>query len=148
MGLRGCSRLDRKARRERVQVGIGVDLGAINVEFFAPDQLLLLALLYNGVEEAAKDVDPIAFTNTCEAGMIGQGLSKVVPQVPPDAQTISRMPHQLPFRAYPFKEHHQLQFEEHHRINGGAATTCIGLLHKLAHKGEVERSLHVTVEMI
>jgi hypothetical protein len=27
------------------------------------------------------------------------------------------MPHQLPFRAYPFKKHDELQFEEHDRIN-------------------------------
>jgi hypothetical protein len=31
MNLHGCSRLHRKARRQRVQVGIGVDLGTINV---------------------------------------------------------------------------------------------------------------------
>ena len=35
--------------------------------------------------------------------MIGQRLSKVVPQVPPDAQTISSMPHQLAFGTQAFK---------------------------------------------
>jgi len=30
-----------------------------------------LALLHNGLEKAAKDFDPITFTNTREAGMIG-----------------------------------------------------------------------------
>src|SRR5215469_14098258 len=37
-------------------------------------------------------------------------------QVPADAEPISRMPHQEPFRAYSLKKHDELQFEEHHGI--------------------------------
>ena len=79
MGLDSCSCLHRKARGERIQVGVGVDLRAINVQLSTPDQLLLLALLNDGVEEAAKDVDPIAFTDTGETRMIGQGFPQVIP---------------------------------------------------------------------
>ena len=39
----------------------------VNVEFFSPDQSRLLTLLDNLFEEAAKDLDPIAGANTCEA---------------------------------------------------------------------------------
>jgi hypothetical protein len=39
-------------RSQRIQVGIGVDLRIINIEFLAPDQLLLLALFHNRIIEA------------------------------------------------------------------------------------------------
>src|SRR5205085_9850167 len=39
MALHRLSCLDGKARRQRIQVGIGVDLRTINGEFFAPDQV-------------------------------------------------------------------------------------------------------------
>ncbi len=70
MSLHGCSRLDRKARSERIQVGVSVDLRAINVQLSTPDQLLLLALLNDGVEEALEHLHAIAFSDTCQAGMI------------------------------------------------------------------------------
>jgi hypothetical protein len=71
MGLESCSCLDCKARRERIQVGIRVDLRAINVQLSTPEQLLLLTLLNDRVEEAAKHINPIALTDTGQTRMIG-----------------------------------------------------------------------------
>ncbi len=79
MGLDSLSRLHRKARDERIHVGVGIDLCAIKVQLATPDQLLRLSLLNDGIEEAAKDVDPIAFTDTGETRMIGQGFPQVIP---------------------------------------------------------------------
>jgi hypothetical protein len=44
--------------------------------------------------------------------MIGQGFPQVIPEEPANAESICRMPHQLAFRVYSFKEHDQLQFEK------------------------------------
>src|SRR2546430_3168599 len=46
------------------------------------------------------------------------------------------------------EEHHELQLEKHDGVNGGTTTTCIGFLHELTHKREVEGAFQVTVEMI
>ena len=46
------------------------------------------------------------------------------------------------------KKHDQLEFEEHNGINRGSTITCIGFLHELTHKREVEGAFQVTVEMI
>src|SRR5205823_3252172 len=69
-------------------------------------------------------------------------------KVPPHAESISRMPHQETFRANIFKEHHELQLEKHDGVNGGTATSCIGLLNKLAHKGEIECAFQMTIKVI
>src|SRR5207248_547715 len=61
-----------KRGESRIQVGIGVDLRTINVEFFAPDQFLLLALLHNGVKETAKDLHAVAIADLGQTRMIGK----------------------------------------------------------------------------
>src|SRR5260370_28630345 len=148
MGLDSCSCLHCKARSQRIEVGIGVDLGAIDIEFLAPDQLLLLALFYDCVEEAAEHLYSIALTDAGQARMIGQGLTHIIAQIPQNAEPVCRMAHQLAFRAYPLKKHDELQFEEHHRLNGRTTTVCIGLMHQLAHTREIKRSLQMAIEVI
>ena len=69
-------------------------------------------------------------------------------QVPSDTEPISRMAHQLAFGAKALEEHDQLQFEEDDRINRGPPSSCIGLLHELAHKREIKRSFQMAVEVI
>src|SRR5258708_13965468 len=141
-------RLDRKARLERVLSGIGCYLSPIEVQLFPPHQSCLLALLHNLVKEAAKDLHPVASANTRETRMVGKRLAEVIAKVPHHAQPISSMAHQQAFRANTLEEHDALQFEKDHRINGRAACACIGLLHKLAHKREIEGSLQVSIEVI
>src|SRR6266567_326838 len=140
--------LDKKAWFERVLGGIGLHLRPVDVEFLPPDQPWRLSLLHNWLKEAAKDVNPIALTDTRQTGMVGKRLAEVIAKVPHHAQSIRRMAHQEPLRAYPFKKHHQLQFEEHDRVDGGATATSIGLLHEFPHNREVKCPLKVTVEMI
>src|SRR5258708_933046 len=82
MSLNSCSRLDGKTRSKRIQGGIGVDLRAINREFFAPHQLLLLALFHNRVKEAAEDVETVPGADFTEAGMIRQRLPQIIAYIP------------------------------------------------------------------
>ncbi len=58
------------------------------------------------------------------------------------------MPHQLLLGADALEKHHQLQIEEHDGVNRGATTACIGLMHELAHNGEVKCSLQVAIEVV
>ena len=46
--------------------------------------------------------------------------------IPTHAEAICCMLHEQALGADIFKEHHQLQFEEDHRINRGSTTTCVG----------------------
>ena len=55
--------------------------------------------------------------------------------------------HQLPFRADAVKEHHELQLEEHDRINGGASSMCVGVLSQCTHEREVGHALEASIEM-
>src|ERR1700730_8080927 len=100
-------RLDRKTRRERVQRGVRLHFGGIDVKFFSPHQPGGLTLLHNLLKEAAKDLHPVALTETRETGMVGQRLAQVIAQVPQNAEPISRMAHQLSFRANTLEEHDQ-----------------------------------------
>src|SRR6266700_5711646 len=137
-----------KPRRERISGSIGPHLGGIDVDFFAPDQARLLALLDNGFKEATEDLNHIARAYLRQAGMIRQWFSQVIAEVPQDAESISRMPHEQSFGADILKEHHELQFEKHDGINRRAADHSIGLLHQFAHEREVERFFYVPIEMI
>ena len=141
MRLDGCSCLHRKARRQRIQVGIGVDLRTINVEFFAPDELLLLALLHNGLEEAAKDLNPIAVANFGQTRMVRKRFVQIIPQVPSDAEPIGRMPYQLTFGATALEEHNELQFEEDDRINRWPAAVLRHRTDQVADKRQIELGL-------
>ncbi len=47
------------------------------------------------------------------------------------------MTHQEPLRADALEKHDELQLEEDDGIDRRATTTCIGLLHEFAYKGEV-----------
>ncbi len=70
------------------------------------------------------------------------------PHIPPHAEAISRMTHQQTFGTNIFKEHDELQLEEHDGVNRGTASACIGLLHKLPDKREVECPVEMPIEVI
>jgi hypothetical protein len=53
-GFTRLAGLDGKARRERIEGGIGLDLGRVEGAFFAPDQPRLLTLLDNRLERSAE----------------------------------------------------------------------------------------------
>jgi hypothetical protein len=104
--------------------------------------------LDDGLEEASKDVQAIALADFAETRMIGQRLIQIVPEIPSDAQSICHLAHEQALRPYIFKEHHQLQFEEHYRINRWSSSTCVALANQFVHKREIQDSLQMAVKMI
>ena len=95
-----------KARDERIHRGIGIDLGGIDVEFFAPDEVGLLALLDNCVKKAAEHIQSIPRSNAAQARMIRQWFVEIIAEIPADAEPVSRLAYQLAFRADVLEEHH------------------------------------------
>src|SRR5687768_10382856 len=110
-------RLDREARRDRLEGGVGIDLGGVEVQLLPPDETRLAALLDDRLEEAAEDRQAVALPDPGQARVVRQLLVQVIPQVPPDAQPIGSYPDQLPLGADPFEEHHELELEEDPRID-------------------------------
>src|SRR5215212_9666763 len=80
--------------------------------------------------------------------MIGQGLGEIIAEIPAHAKPVGRHAQQLALRAEVFKEHDQLQLEKDDRVNRGAAPGGIERAHKLADKGEIQRPVELTIEMI
>jgi hypothetical protein len=63
-------RLDREAWVVRIEGGVGVDLGGVEVQLLAPDQPGLAALLDNRLEEAAEDGQAVALPDLCQARVV------------------------------------------------------------------------------
>ncbi len=143
----GLARFDGKAGHEGIQVGVGVDLGGIDVKLFAPNQLRLAALLHNHLKEAPKHVEAVAGTDAGQAGVIGQGFVEIVPDVPAHTQTIHGVAHQEPFGANILKKHDQLEAKKYLRVYRWSPAWCIGVLDQVTDKGEVERALKVPIEV-
>ena len=59
-----------EAGQHLVAISVGLHLGRIEGELFAPDQVSLLKLLYDVVEAAAEDGDVIPFADIRQAGMV------------------------------------------------------------------------------
>ena len=122
----GEVRLDGEAGAERIQGGVGLDLGRVKVQLLAPDQPGRDALLDDRLEEAAEDVQPIALPDAAQTGVVGQRLGQVVAEIPAQAQPVGDDPHELPLGAQPLEEQHQLQLEEDDRVDGGRPVVGIG----------------------
>ena len=71
-----------EARDQRVEVGVGLDLGRVDVELPAPDQARLLAQIDDLLEEALEDVDAKPLPDAGQAGVVGQVLVEGVAEVP------------------------------------------------------------------
>ena len=108
MGLERLARLDSKAGREGIEIGVGVHLRRIDVEFLAPDELGLKTLFDDGFKEAAKHGQAIAGADAGQAGVVRQGLIEVVAQKPSHAELVCHQPHQEPLRADALEKHDQL----------------------------------------
>ncbi len=99
-----CDGVEVEAREQRVFGSIGLDLRGIQVELFTPDKRCLLALLHDGIEEAAEDRHAIAVTNARQARMVGERLTEVVAEIPAQTESVSRHPHELALRAQTLKK--------------------------------------------
>src|SRR5215471_14433328 len=101
-------RLDIKARFERLLSRISCHLSTIEVQLFPPYESCLLALFHDRLEETTENVDSVAFTDTRQARMVGKRFVQIVSNIPPHAEPISRMAHELPFGPDTLEEHDQL----------------------------------------
>src|SRR5271167_1707605 len=91
--------------------------GGSQAQRTTPHQSRRLTLFHNRLKEATKDLHPIARANAGQARMVGKWLVQVIAKVPPHAEPISRMAHQLPFGTNALEEHDQLQLEKDDWIN-------------------------------
>src|SRR3954466_5463942 len=96
--------LHSEAGRDRLQGGIRLYLGGVEVELFTPYKAGFYALLHDLLEEAAEGPKPVAIPDPGEARVVGQGLVEVVPQVPADAKSVSHDLHQLPLASQSLEE--------------------------------------------
>jgi len=123
-----------EARRERVEVGVGPDPGAIEEEFLAPDQPGFLAELHDPLEEALKDVDAEPRSNPGQTGMIGQWLIQGVPDIPAMGKVQARCLDELALGAEPFEKEDELQLEKDDWVDTRAAAFGVQVAHPVAHE--------------
>ena len=140
-------RLDGKPWVQRVDRRIGVDVGRVDRQFFPTHQSGRDALVNHRLEEPSEDGYAVALPDPRQAGMIGKHLAQVVPEIPPQTQPVGHDPHQLPLRAQSFEEEDQLELEEDHRVDGGAADPGIPVSNQITHKAKIERALQQAVEV-
>jgi hypothetical protein len=137
-----------EAREHLVAIGVGFDLGRIEVEFFPPDEAGLLTLLDDAVEAAAKDDNAVAITDLAQTGVVGQLFMQVIPQELAQAEAIGGNLHQLPLGPNAREKQRELELEKHDRIDGGPPDRGVAGLDQLTRKGEVERRLNVAIEVV
>src|SRR2546421_5445100 len=148
MLLDGLSRLNRKTRRERIQIGVRVHLSRIKVQLLAPHQFGLLTLFDDGLKEAPKHREAIAQADLTQARMIRQRLVQIISHVPPHAQPIGHLTQEPALRADVFKKHHQLELEKDQWINGWSPSWSVILAHEIVDEREIQSLLQVPGKMI
>src|SRR5918995_556019 len=140
--------LHREAGRDRLQGGIRLYLGGVEVELFAPHKAGFYALLHDLLEEAAEGSKPVTIPDPGEARVVGQGLVEIVAQIPADAKAVGHNGHQLPFASQSFKEKNKLELEKYYRIDAGATCGGVALFNQIPHKREIEGLFQIAVEVV
>src|SRR5215207_6827027 len=123
-----------EARRDRLQRGIRLDLGGVEVELFAPHKAGFYALLHDLLEEAAEASKTVAIPDPGKAGVVGQGLVEVVSQVPADAKAVGDDGHQLTLASQSLEEKDKLELEKHYRIDARTAGESVTIPEQIPHK--------------
>ena len=113
-----------------------------------PQMRPLPALLNDAVEEATEDIDTVAVADLAESRVVRKWLVEVIAQKPSEAESIGCDLHELALGAQPFEEHDELKAEEDDRVDGRASARRVAGLNKLTYKGEVDRPLNMTIEMV
>src|SRR3954468_12131175 len=93
-----------------------------------PDQPDRLAQVHNLLEEALIDVNAEALPDVGQTGVVGERFVQGVAEVPAMGEIEACGLDELPFRANPLEEHHQLQLEEDDPVDRGPAPFGIQLL--------------------
>ena len=119
-----------------VDTGIGLYFCEIEIEFLSLYQASLNTALNNFLEKQVENTQPKTFSDLTQGTMIGNGLIQVISQVPAECQVEINHFHQLPLRTATFKEGDQLQFEEHHQVNGCSANRGIQTSNQVSNKFE------------
>src|SRR5262245_29440227 len=122
-------RLEVEAGDERVEVGIGLDLGAVEIEIPAPDEPRLLTEIDDLLEEALEDVDAEALPDAGQAGVIREVLVQGITKVPAMRQVEAGRRDELALGANALEEHDQLQLEEDDWVDARTAPLGVEFLH-------------------
>src|SRR6266702_5771370 len=127
---------------------IGLHFGRIEIQILAPDQLGLAALFDNRFKKAPKDGQAKPLADASETGMVGQRLIQIIPDVPSHTQPICDLAHEQALGADIFKEHDQLQLEEHDWVNRRSSGSSIALANQIVDKREVQNFEQMAVKMV
>lgn len=139
--------LDREAWRQGGASGIGLDFRRVQVQFLAPDRACRAATLDDDVEEAAEDPQAVAFADLRQAGVVGQRLIQIIPQIPAQAEPVGGHCQQLTLGAQTLEEENALEFEDDDWVDAGASADGIGRADELTHERQIERAFQLAVEM-
>ena len=144
--------IDGKARLQGVERGVGLDLGGIEEELFAPDQPCLVAEVNTVLKEPTEDRQPQPLSDSGEGGVVGQRLIQAVATVPAMGRVQAGQLDELALGAgtlwVSFHQHHNLEFEEDDRIDAGPAGVGIALFDPVPHKGQIQHLLEAAIEVI
>jgi hypothetical protein len=81
--------------------------------------------------------------------MVRQRFVEVIAQVPSGTQPVYRQLEELALGSNPFEEHQQLELEKDDWIDTRSPTVAgVAGPDKVAHEREIERSIHVPVEVV
>jgi hypothetical protein len=141
-------RLVGEARDEGVEIGVGLDLGSVDVELPPPDQPRLLAEINNRLEEPFEDRDPQPLPNPGQAGVVRQGFVEGLAQIPPVSEVQAGGLDELAFGADPLEKHDELQLEEDDRVNARSSSVGIQLPYPLPDEAQVQLCFQVAVEVV
>src|SRR5215211_1982008 len=137
-----------ESRSDRIQGGIGVHLGGIEVQLLAPDQTCLDTQLYDPLEELAEHLQAEAIADASEAGVIGQSFQEIVAHVPPCGEAVGDDAHQFSLAANTLIEHDQLQAKEDFGVDARSSGMGVEILHQFPHEREIESLLKTAVEVV
>ena len=144
----GGELLDERAAPHRLDAGIGLDEGAIDVEFVAPNQAGRLALADNLREERLVDRWPEAFAGLGEDRMIGWGFVQIVADKPEVSEVEPHLLSQTPLGRDPIEVAEQGHPKQDNGINRRLAGVTIEAFGQAAHEREVDGRGHATHQVI
>jgi hypothetical protein len=80
--------------------------------------------------------------------VVREWLVEVITEIPADAEPVGGHPKQVPLRADALEEHHELEPEEHDRVDARASIRRIAVLHPGPHETQVKRRVRVAIEVV
>src|SRR5690349_15422287 len=94
-----------KARHLLIDIRIGPHLGPIEVQLLTPYQACRSTALDDFLEEALKDVQPVAVADFAQGTMIWHWFIQVVADIPALGQVHRHLRHELSLRADTLEKH-------------------------------------------